>query len=189
MKYSEEKLWALIRQADSGFGAFTERGGSWRDWQANNPPIAVEVSKGLWQDFRSGEGGTLYSLAKSLRCLPERSARQDKQLPTPVELWQQATRNDQETKRYLSQHRKIPEKNYKDVLNFFRLGKWYGKPALIQPFFSLEEHKTAHAGDEFKPLRVQLILLNENGNKLDKKHRGQTGKVPVCPRHVSWQTL
>ena len=120
MIYSNEDLWQRIRRTDTGFAAFTERGGTWRNQSEENPGVDVDVSKGVWKDFRSDEGGTLYGLARSLGAIPELPGGQDKQLPTPSALMQSARRDDEAVKRYFGLHRRIPRFNYEDLLHRFR---------------------------------------------------------------------
>ena len=179
---SNDELWRRIRQADSNFALFTNRNGIWRDWNNHNPAFDVNVEKGVWFDHRSYEGGNLYQLAQSIGIVLSDNHKNEKtNFPSSEELWRKALRNDSVTKTYLTLHRKIPEDNYNDLLNFFRIGKcWTGETTLFHPFFSPEKINPLFSGESVEPPRVQLILLDEKGNKLRKLHRGQTGDLPVA---------
>ncbi len=179
MKHNNKEIWLLIRQHPD-FSSFTQRGDTWRDWGQVNPATDINLQKGTWFDHKTNTGGSLYSLAERLGVLPEQTKPKGGPLPTPQEVWRIAKRDDTAAADYLSGYRGIPQKNFADVLHFFRIGEWYGKRALVHPFLSVDMLKEALAGRDFEPPRIQMILLDSEGRKIEKKHRGQTRDLPVC---------
>ena len=174
MKYSKLELWELIRQHPD-FCNFSGTESDLRDWTKENPGLSIDLKKGQWYNHNTGEGGSLFELAKSLNVLPERA----KKNPTPNEIWQKSKRNDEAVKLYFTQGRSIPENHYADVLRLFRVDHYNGKH-VIHPYFSFDSWQSELCGKSFDVPRIQRIWFDSSGHKTDKKHLGKTGEKPVC---------
>ena len=82
---SNTELWQFIKQHPD-FTNFTGKDHDLRDWTKDNPEISVNLEKGPWYNHKTGEGGSLYELAKELNVLPETK----KNIPTANEIWQKS---------------------------------------------------------------------------------------------------
>ncbi|MBT3508840.1 MAG: AAA family ATPase [Nitrospina sp.] len=197
MRYTNLELWGFIQQ-HSDFSNFSGTDDDLRDKNKENPAYSIDLNKGQWYDHNAGKGGGLFELAKSLHVIPEKenkklkssptarkqtattdSTPKKRTTPTPNDIWQKANQDDDAVKRYFTQGRRIPENHYTDIFRLFRVDHYNGKH-VIHPYFSIDSWQSELSGNPTKVPRIQRIWFDDNGEKMDKKHFGKTGAMPVC---------
>ena len=174
MRYSNPELLRLIKQLPE-FSNFDGPENDLRDSSQKNPAFSINRKKGTWYNFNKGEGGRLFTLAKSLNVLPG----PEKKIPTANAIWNKSKRNDEAVKLYFSEGHRIPENHYADIFQLFREDHFNGRH-IIHPYFSFEAWQSELNGKPFDVPRIQRIWFDTSGRKTDKKHLGKTGETPIC---------
>ena len=173
---------------DGPFSHFKKMGeDDWRDPSFRNPGFSIS-GKGYF-NHNSGSSGSLYDLCKEHNLIPAEKRNLDtikKELPQII--WEKSARADNPeshafklTESYLTKCRKIPLKNYSDLLKkgLIRVNEYKGDKTLIYPSLTSEETSQALSGKPYSLKRIQRIYLNSDGTKhiKGKKHLGSNGEA------------
>ena len=167
----------------------------WRD------PLndALSLSTKGWCNHKTGDSGSsLYDLAmeRDLLEVPQDSLNtqetrdQKGQSDTTKQaerLWKQEESQPakERSQRYLSEQRKIPIENYKDLLgSYLRCVENQGKKILLCPMLTPDQRKSAEAGSSFSAEKVHRVILPEDDH-YEKKQLGSpsdgVGRISYLP--------
>jgi hypothetical protein len=153
----------------------------WRDSSKTNPSFSLS-SKG-WKDHKTGEGGSLFDLAK------ERNLLQKESIPSPSNtskntsetaklIWNNSKKNDAVLRSYFSDQRAIPFEQYSDLIEsgIFLVNEYNGQKSIVM--------KCDSFSDKFV---INRILLNDDCSKKDKRFLGGSGTL-VLPAFNGQET-
>ena len=170
----------------------------WRDPTEKNAGLSLS-SKGF-KDHKSGESGSLASLAKKTGILYDLIEEVTKQNVVKVassnkspdnkakanQLWVKAE-SDISRKQvitYLTEQRKIPLENFEDLLGKYlrSVSDWDGNPILLIPMLDSRQAQAAVNHNPFHVEKVQRIILKEDGReKMQLGGRDHVGRVTYFP--------
>ena len=182
----------------SDFARFNEWGSDdWRDPNEKNPSLSLS-SKG-WYNHKTGAEGSLYDLAKKRDLLEvpqdplniQENRDQKGQSDTTKQaerLWKQEESQPakERSQHYLSEQRKIPIENYKDLLGSYLrcVEDNQGREILLCPMLTPDQRDSAEAGSSFSAEKVHRVILLE-GDRYEKKQLGSpsdgVGRISYLP--------
>ena len=182
----------------SDFARFNEWGSDdWRDPNEKNPSLSLS-SKG-WYNHKTGAEGSLYDLAKKRDLLEvpqdplniQENRDQKGQSDTTKQaerLWKQEESQPakERSQHYLSEQRKIPIENYKDLLGSHLrcVEDNQGREILLCPMLTPDQRNSAEAGSSFSAEKVHRVILLE-GDRYEKKQLGSpsdgVGRISYLP--------
>ena len=180
------------------FAHFRKSGSDdWRDPNEENPPLSLS-SKG-WYDHKTGDSGSLDDLARKRDLLEvpqdplniQENRDQKGQSDTTKQaerLWKQEESQPakERSQHYLSEQRKIPIENYKDLLgDYLRCVEGnQGREILLCPMLTPDQRNSAEAGSSFSAEKVHWVILLE-GDRYEKKQLGSpsdgVGRISYLP--------
>ena len=173
---------------DGPFSHFKKVGeDDWRDPGVKNPGFSIS-SKGYF-NHNSELKGSLYDLCKENDLIPAENRNLDtNKKEFPQIIWEKSSRAEHPesyafklTENYLTKCRKIPLKNYSDLLKkgLIRVNEYKGDKTLIYPSLTPDESIQALSGKSYSLKRIQRIYLNSDGTKhtKGKKHYGSNGEA------------
>ncbi len=176
----------------------------WRDPNEKNPSLSLSA-KG-WYNHKTGARGSLYDLARERDLLNEiRRNTQVPQDPLNIQetrdqkgqsdtikqaerLWKQEESQPakERSQHYLSEQRKIPIENYKDLLgDYLRcVEDNQGREILLCPMLTPDQRNSAEAGSFFSAEKVHRVILLED-DRYEKKQLGSpsdgVGQISYLP--------
>ena len=189
----------------SDFARFNEWGSDdWRDPNEKNPSFSLSTDD--WYNHKTGASGSLYDLARERDLLEvpldplsiQETRDQKGQSDTTKQaerLWKQEESQPakERSQHYLSEQRKIPIENYKDLLgSHLRCVEGnQGREILLCPMLTPDQRNSAETGSSFSAEKVHRVILLE-GDRYEKKQLGSpsdgVGRIsylPLCKKIVS----
>lgn len=182
----------------SDFAHFRKSGSDdWRDPNEKNPPLSLSTNG--WCNHKTRASGSLYDLARerdllevpqdSLSIQETRDQKGQSDTTKQAErLWKQEESQPakERSQHYLSEQRKIPIENYKDLLggHLRCVEDNQGREILLCPMLTPDQRNSAEVGSSFSAEKVHRVILLE-GDRYEKKQLGSpsdgVGRISYLP--------
>ena len=156
----------------------------WRDPNEKNPSLSLSTNG--WYNHKTGASGSLYDLVMerdllevpqdSLSIQETRDQNGSSDTTKQAErLWKQEESQPakERSQRYLSEQRKIPIENYKDLLGGYLrcVEDNEGREILLCPMLTPDQRNSVEVGSFFSAEKVHRVILLE-GDQYEKKQLG-----------------